>query len=74
MMVDDDLDYTGLHAFVFMREVDPGTNIRDVIGALRQLDKPTIRYAAEMVGNDLDPRTSVASPTIKIANMTVAGT
>ena len=28
----------------------------------------------EMVGNDLDPRTSVASPTIKIAKMTVAGT
>jgi hypothetical protein len=53
MMVDDDLDYTGLHAFVFMREVDPGTNIRDVIGALRQLDKPTIRYAAEMVGTSL---------------------
>jgi len=52
-MVDDDLDYTGLHAFVFMREVDPGTNIRDVIGALRQLDKPTIRYAAEMVGTSL---------------------
>ena len=28
----------------------------------------------EMVGNDLDPRTSVASPTIKIAKMTIAGT
>ena len=28
----------------------------------------------EMVGNDLDPRTSVASPTIKIGKMTVAGT
>jgi PmbA protein len=27
----------------------------------------------EMVGNDLDPRTSVASPTIKIAKMMVAG-
>jgi len=28
----------------------------------------------EMVGNDLDPRTAVASPTIKIAKMTIAGT
>jgi len=28
----------------------------------------------EMVGSDLDPRTSVASPTIKIGKMTVAGT
>jgi PmbA protein len=28
----------------------------------------------EMVGNDLDPRNSIASPTIKIAKMTVAGT
>ena len=52
-MTDDEQDYTGLHAFVFMREVDPGTNIRDVIGALRELDKPTIRYAAEMVGTSL---------------------
>ena len=28
----------------------------------------------EMVGNDLDPRTAIASPTIKIGKMTVAGT
>jgi len=28
----------------------------------------------EMVGNDLDPRTSVASPTLKITKMMVAGT
>jgi hypothetical protein len=52
-MVDDDLDYTGLHAFVFIREVDPGTNIRTVIGALREMGKPTVRYAAEMVGTSL---------------------
>ena len=52
-MVVDDQDYTGLHAFVFIREVDPGTNVRTVIGALRELGKPTVRYAAEMVGTSL---------------------
>jgi hypothetical protein len=28
----------------------------------------------EMIGNDLDPRNAIASPTVKIRRMTVAGT
>lgn len=50
-MADEELeDYTGLHAFVFVREVDPGTNVRDVVGALRELGRPQVRFAAETVG------------------------
>ena len=40
-----------------------------IAGNLREMFRDV-----EMVGNDLDPRTSVASPTVKIAKMTVAGT
>jgi DNA-binding Lrp family transcriptional regulator len=49
----DELDYTGLHAFVFIREVDPGANIRAVIEAVRGFGPPRVRFAAEVVGSYL---------------------
>ncbi|MDQ3209942.1 MAG: hypothetical protein M3Q20_02010 [Actinomycetota bacterium] len=55
-MVDDDFDYTGLHAFVFIDSVDPGKNIREVIDALRELGPPPdgpVSFASEMVGGYL---------------------
>jgi PmbA protein len=45
-----------------VEEITIAGNLRDML------------LAVEMVGNDLDPRTAVASPTIKIGRMTVAGT
>lgn len=48
--------YTGLHAFVFIDEVDPGMNIREVIDDLRGLGSPPegpVIFAAEMVGSSL---------------------
>ena len=51
-----EFDYTGLHAFVFIDQVDPGTNIRDVIDALRNLGAPPdgpVMFASEMVGTSL---------------------
>ncbi|MEX1262948.1 MAG: hypothetical protein WEE66_03270 [Actinomycetota bacterium] len=55
-MTDDEFDYTGLHAFVFIDSVDPGKNIRDVIDALRELGPPPrgpVFFASEMVGGYL---------------------
>lgn len=55
-MTDDDFAYTGLHAFVFIDSVDPGTNIRDVIDALRVFGPPPdgpVVFASEMVGGYL---------------------
>ncbi len=49
----EELDYTGLHAFVFIDAVDPGTNIRDVVEALRGMGRPAVYFAAEMVGSYL---------------------
>ena len=51
--VEDPNDYTGLHAFVFIHEVDPGTNIRSVVEAARGLGQPRMRFAAEAVGSYL---------------------
>lgn len=51
--VEDPNDYTGLHAFVFVHEVDPGANIRAVIGDVRGLGEPRMRFAAEVVGSYL---------------------
>jgi hypothetical protein len=51
-----DFNYTGLHAFVFIDEVDPGTNIRTVIDALRAFGPPPegpVMFASEMVGSYL---------------------
>lgn len=48
--------YTGLHAFVFIDEVDPGTNIRTVIDALRAFGPPpdgNVIFASELVGSSL---------------------
>ena len=55
-MIDDEFAYTGLHAFVFIDSVDPGTNIRDVIDALREFGPPPrgpVFFASEMVGGYL---------------------
>jgi DNA-binding Lrp family transcriptional regulator len=51
-----DYDYTGLHAFVFIDQVDPGTNIRTVIDVLRGFGPPPdgpVMFASEMVGSSL---------------------
>ena len=54
-MADVDLDYTGVHSFVFIHEVDPGTNIRNVIDDARALTPGDgrVRFAAETVGSYL---------------------
>jgi DNA-binding Lrp family transcriptional regulator len=55
-MTDDGFAYTGVHAFVFIDSVDPGTNIRDVIDALRSFGPPPdgpVYFASEMVGSYL---------------------
>ena len=49
-MEQPDFGYTGLHAFVFIHEVDPGTNIRTVIDALRVYGPPPegpVMFASE---------------------------
>jgi hypothetical protein len=54
--VEDDLKYTGLHAFIFINELDPGTNIRTVIHNLRDFGPPPhgpVVFAAETVGSSL---------------------
>ena len=38
--VEDEFKYTGLHAFIFINELDPGTNIRTVIHSLRDFGPP----------------------------------
>ncbi len=51
-----DYDYTGLHAFVFIDQVDPGTNIRTVIDDLRSYGPPPdgpVMFASEMVGSSI---------------------
>lgn len=48
--------YTGLHAFVFIDHVDPGTNIREVVDALRAFGPPPdgpVMFASEMVGSSI---------------------
>lgn len=55
-MDDHDIRYGGLHTFVFIDDVDPGTNIRDVIDALRAFGPPPdgpVLFASEMVGSYL---------------------
>ncbi len=56
MVTEPDYGYTGLHAFVFIHEVDPGTNIRTVIDALRGFGPPPdgpVMFASELVGTSL---------------------
>ena len=51
-----DFGYTGMHAFVFIDSVDPGTNIRTVVNALREFGPPPrgpVMFASEMVGSSL---------------------
>ena len=36
----EDEFYTGLHAFIFINELDPGRNIRTVINDLRAVGPP----------------------------------
>jgi DNA-binding Lrp family transcriptional regulator len=51
-----EIRYGGLHSFVFIDEVDPGTNIREVIDALRAFGPPPdgpVMFASEMVGSYL---------------------
>ena len=46
----------GLHAFIFINELDPGTNIRTVINDLRDVGPPpdgAVVFAAETVGSSL---------------------
>ena len=54
--VEDEFKYTGLHAFIFINELDPGTNIRTVIHSLRDFGPPPhgpVVFAAETVGSSL---------------------
>ncbi|MGH2680121.1 MAG: Lrp/AsnC ligand binding domain-containing protein [Actinomycetota bacterium] len=43
-------DYTGLHAFVLIDQVAPGTSPEEVVGKLRALGKPPIMYASTFSG------------------------
>ena len=56
-MSDDEYDYTGVHAFVFIDSVDPGENIRDVIDRLQIVrsasGRTRVMFASEMVGSYL---------------------
>lgn len=44
-------DYTGVHAFVLIDQVEPGKRPEDVVAALRGLGKPPIMYASAFVGD-----------------------
>ncbi|MGH2640701.1 MAG: hypothetical protein ACRDGO_03270 [Actinomycetota bacterium] len=44
-------DYTGVHAFVLIDQVEPGRTPEEVVGALRALGKPPIMYASTFVGD-----------------------
>jgi hypothetical protein len=44
-------DYTGVHAFVLIDQVEPGKTPEDVVAALRTLGKPPIMYASAFVGD-----------------------
>lgn len=44
-------DYTGLHAFLFIDEVEPGKTAEQVVQALREKGKPPIMYASTFVGD-----------------------
>ena len=51
----NDLDYTGLHAFVFIDAVDPGRNVADVIDDLggaegREFENGRVLFASVVVG------------------------
>ncbi len=53
---DDDQLYTGLHAFVFIKEVDPGRNIADVIDDIGDPERFTsdngrVLFASVVVGS-----------------------
>jgi hypothetical protein len=44
-------DYTGLHAFCFVDQVEPGTNPEEVVHRLIGKGKPPIMYASTVVGD-----------------------
>lgn len=44
-------DYTGVHAFVLIDQVESGKRPEDVVAALRALGKPPIMYASAFVGD-----------------------
>lgn len=44
-------DYTGLHAFLFIDQVEQGKNPEDVVRELREHGKPPIMYASTFVGD-----------------------
>ena len=44
-------DYTGVHAFVLIDQVEPGKTPEEVVAALRALGKPPIMYASAFVGD-----------------------
>jgi DNA-binding Lrp family transcriptional regulator len=44
-------DYTGVHAFVLIDQVEPGKTPEEVVAALRALGKPPIMYASTFVGD-----------------------
>ena len=48
---DHPADYTGVHAFVLIDQVEPGKTPEDVVAALRALGKPPIMYASAFVGD-----------------------
>lgn len=48
---DHPADYTGLHAFVFVDHVEPGTNPEEVVRRLIAKGKPPIMYASTVVGD-----------------------
>jgi hypothetical protein len=53
---DRSLDYTGIHAFVFVDRVDPGVNIREVVDTLRAFGPPPkgpVIFASDFVGDYL---------------------
>jgi hypothetical protein len=44
-------DYTGVHAFVLIDQIEPGKTPEDVVAALRALGKPPIMYASAFIGD-----------------------
>ena len=47
--ISDEELYTGLHAFVFIKEVDPGRNIADVVDEIADPERFSLRERAGAV-------------------------
>jgi DNA-binding Lrp family transcriptional regulator len=52
-LTDDQIKNEGLHAFVFVDEVDPQTDFRQAIAQARGLGPARVLFAAEVVGSSL---------------------